>query len=238
MTEARGKSAYLPTLDGWRAISILAVIFHHDSVHSLGPFSTRWLYVFGYSGVDVFFAISGILICSRLLDEERIDGSIYFGRFYIRRFFRILPPAILYLLVISSLAAFAIIPVSFGEVLESLFFCRNYPSILGWGQATQVGWYTGHFWSLAIEEQFYFIFPALIAFCSKRFRIAVLGSLALLIAVHRDIALNARPWELISRHPDVRLDSLVVPALFAVLASNPRIRVLLRGFLRFWPLLV
>jgi peptidoglycan/LPS O-acetylase OafA/YrhL len=61
------KAGYMPTLDGWRAVAILSVIFYHDALHSIGRFSTLWLYEYGRLGVDVFFAISGLLICSRLL---------------------------------------------------------------------------------------------------------------------------------------------------------------------------
>ena len=102
----RQKTGYMPTLDGWRAIAILSVIFFHDSLHlhALGVFSTRWLYEYGDLGVDLFFAISGLLICSRLLDEERINGKIHLRGFYVRRGFRILPPVFLYLGVISILS--------------------------------------------------------------------------------------------------------------------------------------
>src|SRR5580698_3634021 len=96
-SSAASKPHYLPTLDGWRALAILAVMFSHDSVHTLGPFTTAWLYQHGDLGVDLFFAISGILICSRLLTEEESQGFISRRNFYIRRVFRILPPAIFFL---------------------------------------------------------------------------------------------------------------------------------------------
>lgn len=89
---ARRSKDYMPTLDGWRAISVLAVMLYHDSLHSLGSLSTRWFHNFGYVGVDVFFAISGLLICSRLLAEERKYGQISLKHFYIRRAFRIRLP--------------------------------------------------------------------------------------------------------------------------------------------------
>ena len=92
-TSSSRPTGYLPTLDGWRAIAILSVMFCHDSIHRLGPISTTWLHEHGNLGVDVFFAISGILICSRLLTEEGTQGFISRRSFYVRRAFRILPPA-------------------------------------------------------------------------------------------------------------------------------------------------
>src|SRR5580698_4073479 len=98
-------SGYLPTLDGWRTIAILSVMFCHDSVHRLGPISTAWLHEHGNLGVDVFFAISGFLICSRLIIEEDTQGVISRRNFYIRRAFRILPAAAVFLAALLILKA-------------------------------------------------------------------------------------------------------------------------------------
>jgi peptidoglycan/LPS O-acetylase OafA/YrhL len=90
-------AGYLPTLDGWRTISIVSVMLCHDRLHQAGPLSTGWFYLHGQLGVDVFFAISGLLICSRLLNEEQAKGRIGLRNFYVRRAFRILPPAAFFL---------------------------------------------------------------------------------------------------------------------------------------------
>jgi len=232
------KSGYLPTLDGWRALAILAVMLHHDALHHIGTFSTQWVYQYGSYGVDVFFAISGLLICSRLLDEERISGSVHLQRFYVRRAFRILPPALLYLIVLALMAKLSVIGISKRELLESLFFCRNYWTIFGGMRAGLAGWYTGHFWSLSLEEQFYLLFPAIIALASRKYRAGILTVLALLIFAHRIVALHSRPWDHIEFHADVRIDALLVPALIAVLISNAKTRDLFQRRLRFWPLVV
>jgi peptidoglycan/LPS O-acetylase OafA/YrhL len=101
-------STYVPTLDGWRALSIGLVIMHHSQIQSsvpvVGPLLQSIAHL-GEVGVELFFAISGLLICSRLLDEESRAGQINVNGFYLRRFFRILPAAIFYLLVIAILAA-------------------------------------------------------------------------------------------------------------------------------------
>src|SRR5215469_16278217 len=99
----KSERGYLPTLDGWRAIAVVFVILYHDSVYTLGPVSTAWFQSHGLYGVDIFFGISGLLICSRLLEEEELPGAISLQDFYIRRAFRILPPAYIYLFSIALL---------------------------------------------------------------------------------------------------------------------------------------
>src|ERR1700742_9872 len=105
---------YIPTLDGWRALSIGLVVLHHSQIRVDVPVLGSLLQSLarlGEVGVELFFAISGLLICSRLLDEESRAGYINLRAFYLRRFFRILPPAIFYLLVIAILGAFHVIPL-------------------------------------------------------------------------------------------------------------------------------
>ena len=224
----------MPTLDGWRAISILAVMFTHDSLHQLGIFNTRWLFDYGGRGVDVFFAISGILICSRLLEEESAFGRISLRGFYLRRAFRILPAALAYLTVIAVLSITGCIVVFRNEWIGALFFFRNYSSLLHLGTNQNLAWFTGHFWSLSVEEHFYLILPGLLVLTRKRFRIQVLALFALLIMTNRALQLHSRPWNLIAPRTDIRLDALIVPALLAILIKSNNYLPLNR-ILRFWP---
>src|SRR5512141_1532304 len=92
---------YLPTLDGWRAIAVAAVIWHHSVLWNRQVLDTRAL---GTLGVDLFFAISGLLITYRMLEERDRTGDIGLRSFYIRRASRILPAAILFLAVVSLLS--------------------------------------------------------------------------------------------------------------------------------------
>src|ERR1700761_1579497 len=118
-------STYLPTLDGWRALSIGLVLMSHSQVSCTIPVLgalLRSLSSLGEEGVELFFAISGLLICSRLLEEESRCGQISVNAFYVRRFFRILPAASFYLLVIAILAALQIITVFPADWFASLFF--------------------------------------------------------------------------------------------------------------------
>ena len=93
-----GKSNYIPTLDGWRAIAILLVLFDHAVFRTFCPYG--WTLVGGH-GVEIFFILSGYLITGKLLE----DGSL--PRFYTRRVFRIFPILFAYL-AIASVLGFAL----------------------------------------------------------------------------------------------------------------------------------
>lgn len=151
---SRPDSSRIPTLDGWRAVAILAVL----CAHTPWPLaSIRRITDYGALGVQLFFALSGFLITSRLLDEYDQNGRISWHNFYIRRAFRILPPAFFALGVLAALGlGLHFIPIDRPQLIASVFFYRNY--FVGPG-----GWYTGHFWSLAVEEQFYLFWPAVLA---------------------------------------------------------------------------
>ena len=230
-TSSAREDHYLPTLDGWRALSIAAVIFCHDSVHRLGPLSTQWLYDHGHNGVDVFFAISGLLICSRLMSEEAHRGSISLSGFYIRRAFRILPPAVFYLIMLVVLRIAIALPVGYPEIGSALLFLRNYTISFQHFQTIYPG-YTSHFWSLAVEEHFYLLLPGLLVFCPRRWRVPSLLSLAALVALHRAFHNPATQSQF---HTDVRLDALLIPAAIAILLRRSDIRAKLIPWLRFWP---
>jgi peptidoglycan/LPS O-acetylase OafA/YrhL len=228
------KQAYLPTLDGWRALAVLAVILYHDSLYVVGPFSTRWFQNYGLNGVDVFFGISGLLICSRLLEEEQMRGSIGLKEFYIRRTFRILPPAYLYLLVLVVLRLLAIIPLMPKELFAAVFFYRNYSRFSV--TPGHIDWYTSHFWSLAVEEHFYLLLPSVFYFAPKRWRIPILTATTSVICAWRLYRQQTRPWEFLMQHTDTRLDALLIPAIFAILLARPKVRERLKSLAPYWPL--
>lgn len=138
---------YFPALDGLRAISVLMVVaFHtHDPL---------WEPLHGYLGVTVFFVISGMLITTLLLREERRDGSVGVRAFYRRRWWRIVP---LYLVALACFSAGVMIGVAggganYGERLVNFLTFTN--ELAGPGTFA-------HSWSLGIEEKFYFAWPLL-----------------------------------------------------------------------------
>jgi peptidoglycan/LPS O-acetylase OafA/YrhL len=166
----------IPTLDGWRGIAILLVIADHCQ---LGLYSAHPFGLTGGHGVAIFFVLSGYLITSKLQLERGAAGSIDLKSFYIRRFFRLMPVAWLYL----GLTALAL---SFGhllshpiEFLGALFFFRNYVDF------PNLSPLTSHFWSLSVEEQFYLVWPPVLSALSKR-RGALIAIVATsIIAIYR-----------------------------------------------------
>jgi peptidoglycan/LPS O-acetylase OafA/YrhL len=231
---------YLPTLDGWRAIAILAVMLYHGTAAlfvSDGPHPNPALFTlvgYGTFGVSIFFGISGFLICTRLLQEECQTGEISLPSFYLRRACRILPPYLIYLAVLSLIAAAGVITVQPIEWSSTLLFYRNYvtPS-LG-------GTYTSHFWSLAVEEHFYLLWPGLLVlFGSRRIRWVVV-LMALGVAVWRSLEFRYHwlasilPGAGMNQRTDLRIDALIWGCWVALLYMVPRYRERLTRWLSPW----
>ncbi len=157
-------SEYLPTLDGWRAVAILWVMACHSQGQLFGPsgiFPNRSLARAaerGTFGVDIFFALSGLLISSRLLAGWRAAGRIDLADFYLRRAFRILPPFLVYLTSIGLLWAVGIVTLGPLAYASCFVFLRNYIPEPHMSSDP----FTAHAWSLSVEEHFYLIWPALL----------------------------------------------------------------------------
>jgi peptidoglycan/LPS O-acetylase OafA/YrhL len=138
---------YRPALDGVRAVAILAVLARHSG-----------LLPAGYLGVDIFFALSGFLITSLLVEEYAATGTIALRLFYARRALRLLP-ALLGLLIVCTIVHLATLPPEWGplalqQAAVVLFYVANW----AWAIGLPLGLYS-HAWSLAIEEQFYVLWP-------------------------------------------------------------------------------
>jgi peptidoglycan/LPS O-acetylase OafA/YrhL len=148
-------------LDGWRGVAILFVIVDHlgESSHGVLHAATR----VGASGVGLFFALSGFLITSLLLSEDAKNGRVSLSGFYQRRAFRILPPVLAFLGVLISLRLAGMLEITKEQVLSTIFLFRNYIPT-DW----KIGWYTGHMWSLMVEEHFYLIWPMLLNWDAKK----------------------------------------------------------------------
>lgn len=233
---------YLPTLDGWRAIAILMVMVAHASNPILAPGAAGenafWYAVtrYGAKGVDVFFGISGFLICSRLLEEHEAHGTISLKGFYIRRALRILPPYAVYLLVLVLLAALGAVTLTRTELLMSIFFSRNLFHTI----SDAATWFTGHLWSLAVEEHFYLLWPGLLVFWtpSRARRNVVVFALA--IAVWRVVEYRLRLLEQVLpgvsffERTDIRLDALLWGCWFALILREPAWRERCTRLLSAW----
>jgi peptidoglycan/LPS O-acetylase OafA/YrhL len=149
----------IPALDGIRGIAIFSVVLHNATGIALAP-SSRWLHIFplfssrGWIGVQLFFALSGFLITAGLLDSQ--NARHYFRNFYAKRALRILP---LYYSVLLLLLV--VVPHFLGRVPYSLDHqAPLWLFIANWTRSFPYGF--THFWSLAVEEQFYLVWPLLV----------------------------------------------------------------------------
>lgn len=178
---ADAHSQRIQELDGWRAASVMLVIgYHilglqHARLVSWSPLLTQFAFNTGQLGVKIFFVISGFVICRLLIREEAQTGSVSLKGFYFRRIFRIIPPFYTYLGAISLLTALGLIHESWQAILESGLFSFDL-------SFTPHSWFVGHTWSLAIEEQFYLIFPGLWILMRKSRRAHAALGIFLLIA--------------------------------------------------------
>ncbi len=176
MSAAAGPTR-IPALDGWRAISILLVVVGHlvNYRYESGPPSP----VAGYLavlGVKVFFVISGFLIAGLALHEEAATGRLSMKGFYRRRVYRILPAYFAYLatvLLFSLLGWIQQDPAGIG--LAAIFVC-NAPGL-------DCGWFVGHSWSLAYEEQFYMVFPLLFVLTPREIKPRLFAAIHAFLAV-------------------------------------------------------
>ncbi|MBO9546541.1 acyltransferase family protein [Caulobacter sp.] len=170
---------YRRDIDGLRAVAVAAIVIHH-AFPSLLPG--------GFVGVDVFFVISGYLI-TRLIAEARDGGSFSWGGFYLRRARRIVPAYLLAVLVTAALAAWIEMPrllamtgaatAASGLFLTNILFTQTAGYFAPGAQQNPLL----HLWSLGVEEQFYLVWPALIALLSLKPLRGLRASLALLLLV-------------------------------------------------------
>ena len=214
---------YIPSLDGWRAIAIGLVIAAHcytmlmNGGSPLQVMAAKFVSHAGY-GVDVFFSLSGFLICTLLLKEKETTGTISLRRFYTRRVFRILPPMLVFLATLALLSHQHFIPaIDRIDFVATLGFFRNY--IYG-------GWYTGHFWSLAVEEHFYAIAP--IAFLLLPWRKALVACIAVALLTvgirWYEFSFMTFTHNLPQFRTENRFDGLACGAILALLLFRPHIR--------------
>lgn len=207
----------IPSLDGLRAVSFGIVFAAHAGAHHVVP---------GAFGVTVFFFLSGYLITTLMRQERERSGSIALGKFYLRRVLRILPPFYL-VLGLAVLANFmGLLPgqLSPRAVLAQALHYANYWIIAHGFDGVPLG--TGVYWSLAVEEHFYLLFPGLYLLLA-RLRIgrggqasALLGLCALLLVWRVYLVSTGAHEERTGIGSDTRFDSLLFGCALA-LYENP-----------------
>lgn len=153
-----GEMGYLPGLDGIRALAVLGVLLYHGDL--------TWMRG-GFLGVDVFFVLSGFLITTLIVEEYNRSGRINFKRFYLARARRLLPALLLMLVIVGMLAAFVYRDSAAqfrADAIASLFYVTNWWYVISdasYFEAIGRPPFLQHLWSLAVEEQFYLLWPAL-----------------------------------------------------------------------------
>ena len=157
---------YLPGLDGLRAIAVVGVMIYHAN-HT-------WLHG-GFLGVEVFFVISGYLITLLLLGEDERDGGVNLRQFWLRRARRLLPALYVMMAMVAIYIMIFYREVSAqvrGDFLAGILYVSNwYQIIVGQGYASSEAFVPlRHLWSLAVEEQFYFIWPLVMVAILRRAR--------------------------------------------------------------------
>jgi peptidoglycan/LPS O-acetylase OafA/YrhL len=234
---------YNPALDGLRAVAIVLVILTH---------CYRQAFPGGWIGVDVFFVLSGYLITSILQKEIVATGRIAWGNFYARRFLRLTPALIV--LVVFQLAR-AALSTNSEEIREATLigaaYLENWNTVAHFGPQDLMG----HTWSLATEEQFYWIWPLTLLFIVRRRPLVWIGLATVLMLTarillwrygasqdHLQFSLETRPvglligclLALIPAHRWPSLPSVVPLSLFGLLGL---ITMAYSGDMR-WPMII
>lgn len=209
---------YMPGLDGVRAVAVIAIIIYH-----LNP---QWLSG-GFLGVDTFFVISGYLITSLLLTEYHNTGKIELMSFWLRRVKRLIP-AVLFLVMGVIVLSLIFMPTEIQKVradsIAAIFYVSNW-----WYIMQNVDYFEQfavqplkHLWSLAIEEQFYLVFPivllSLLSFIRRLKSIRIIFLILLVISMIAMMVLYV-PNENVARvyfGTDTRIQTLLMGVLLAL----------------------
>lgn len=164
-------AAHIPSLDGLRAVAFLTVFVAHAQIFPQFP---------GNFGVTIFFFLSGFLITTLLRLESEQAGRVSFRQFYLRRVLRIFPPFYLILGTTAAMAAvgLAVGGVGLAPVVTQMLHLSNYRLIFGGYSGIPLGTYP--YWSLAVEEHFYLLFPLAYMLLRRHVRIAKQQAMILL----------------------------------------------------------
>jgi peptidoglycan/LPS O-acetylase OafA/YrhL len=209
---------YIPALDGFRGVAVIAVLaFHAGLSHSRG----------GFLGVDAFFVLSGYLITSLLVAEWRRMGTISLRTFWARRARRLLPAILLVVAAVTIYWAFfgpaAQRPALRFDALATLGYVANWRFIFS--KAAYFAPFSAssplrHLWSLAVEEQFYLVWPVLVLLVLRRWSVRALAVVTALLAAASVVVMVAvyKPGSVSRAYygTDARAHVLLIGALLAL----------------------
>lgn len=198
---------HLPKLDGLRAVAAFLVVFNHYGVS----------FIPAGKGVLIFFVLSGFLITWLLLKESEATGGISLKKFYVRRSLRIFPAFYAYWVLVTGMLLAGHKRVPWGAAICSFFYVGNYYQGLNHYPTSSYS----HTWSLAIEEQFYLLWPALFLYLRRDPRRLLYGTSGIigLVWVYRAVCAIALglPEEYLYTAFEMRADHLLFGCLLAIL---------------------
>jgi peptidoglycan/LPS O-acetylase OafA/YrhL len=234
MSKLKDSQKHIPALDGVRGLAILMVLLCHfcELLSNDKPYEreVRGVLLYGGIGVDLFFVLSGFLITGILLDSS--GSRSYFSSFYMRRVLRIFPLYYAFLLCwwvgqnVIGVHIFSAQPVPWAPLAGFLSYLSNWTPDRG-----TVPIQLAHLWSLAIEEQFYLVWPLVVFLTPRRF-LGFLCAAGILMALGlRGMMVAHHSWiEALHRLTPVRMDTLLMGALLALAYRNDRWRKIVGRF--------
>ncbi len=217
----RRRLTYRPGLDGVRALAVTAVLL----VHHYGAYHARGWTSGGFLGVDVFFVLSGFLITSLLLQECAGRGTISLPSFWARRIRRLVPPLTVLAVGVAAYAIFRAPPAAADRIRDegvaTFLYVKNWHTIFS---QVSLGTPFTQTWSLAIEEQWYIIWPPIVLLLVGVFKLrrpvllTIIAGLAVASAVDMAVRYHGG-WDLrqLYNGTDTRAQALLVGAALAVL---------------------
>jgi peptidoglycan/LPS O-acetylase OafA/YrhL len=211
---------HIPSLDGLRGLAVMLVLFAHTQPQLLRG---------GQNGVDLFFVLSGFLITSILLREHDSTDEIHLLRFYARRALRLWPALFI---VIVGVVCYAMIwesaekfEVTLGDAISALAYYWNWRTVFVWKDIANHQWMLFHLWSLSVEEQFYIVWPPMLALLlGARLRgrtviYLVISAIAAVFILRIYLWCQDRNYPLYFR-TDARADALLFGVLVAFLVRE------------------
>ncbi|HXB57372.1 MAG TPA: acyltransferase [Vicinamibacteria bacterium] len=229
-TPRSGFAGHLPALDGVRGLAILLVLLYHFVAQTTATnrfeAAVNWALGYGFLGVDLFFVLSGFLITGILYDSRAEPG--YFRTFYMRRVLRIFP--LYYGVLAVVFFGVSLIPALRGSEIAGLREHQAWAWLYGINVylSIQGGWvlsYIEHFWSLAVEEHFYFVWPLVVWLLGARPRVLMrtaLGLAAVSFAARVAASLSGASTVATTVLTPFQLDALCLGGFFAVWLRQPR----------------
>ena len=192
---------HVQELTGLRCVAVMMVVIGHAQ-HMIdggydGFLAPLRLISDGRLGVLIFFVLSGYLITGILSAEWKASGSIRLLPFYAKRALRIWPAFYTYLAVVALMSFAGWVDIDHRQVAVAALHLWNYSAIAGMGSVNAIhadgAWYLGHFWTLALEEQFYWFWPPLLFYILRRGNQRALVALILLVPLVRIATYFAAP---------------------------------------------